>query len=266
MNTPTLLATLAVLPLATLPLTGCTSKPQTTSMGMQSAPEPTPHHVEAMPADWSTWRVGGDLFTKPDFRDGSYYSGKCSITTPLPEGYPAPTPPGAIELKQYPTVRRAEMRMEADKKVASQSGRNVAFWPLFNHIQKREIEMTSPVEMNYPQMRIEDTGGAKTEGELTSAWTMSFLYRTTDLGPLGDDGKVHVVDVAPMTVLSIGMKGPYLASRDIASTQTLRTWLAANPQWRAAGPVRSLYYNGPDVMPANQWSELQVPIERVEAK
>jgi hypothetical protein len=37
----------------------------------------------------------------------------------LPQGYPDPTPPGAIELKRHPTVRRAEMRMEADKGVNS---------------------------------------------------------------------------------------------------------------------------------------------------
>jgi hypothetical protein len=244
-NVPTTQATSASPATASTPLTPAAATPAT----------PT------MPANWSTWRVGGDLFTKPEFREDSYYSGKCSITTPLPEGYPAPTPPGAIELKRYPTVRRAEMSMDASKNISSQSGRNLAFWPLFNHIQKREIAMTSPVEMNYPQMKIDSAAEAKSESQLTSAWTMSFLYRTTDMGPLGDDGKVQVVDVAPMTVLSIGMMGPYLASRDIAALDQLRTWLAANPQWRAAGPARSLYYNGPDVIPARQWSEMQVPIE-----
>ncbi len=35
--------------------------------------------------------------------------GRCEIEAPLPIGYPAPTPPGAIELKSYPSVRRAEI-------------------------------------------------------------------------------------------------------------------------------------------------------------
>lgn len=247
---------------ATTPTTTPTTTPPTTAPLASQAPAPILSPTPAsMPANWTTWRVGGDLFTKPEFRDDSYFSGKCSITTPLPEGYPAPTPPGAIELKRYPTVRRAEMRMDAAKNISSQSGRNLAFWPLFNHIQKREIAMTSPVEMNYPQMNIQTAGEGKNESALTNEWTMSFLYRTTDMGPLGEDGNVQVVDAAPVTVLSIGLMGPYLASRDIAALKQLRTWLEANPQWQATGPARSLYYNGPDVIPARQWGELQVPIE-----
>lgn len=217
--------------------------------------------ASTMPADWTTWRVGGDLFAKAEFREGSYYSGKCSVTTPLPVGYPAPTPPNAIELKRYPSVRRAEMRMEPSQGVSSQSGRSLAFWPLFQHIQKHEIEMTSPVEMDYPQLKVESSEAA---GKDTQAWTMSFLYRTADLGPTGKDGKVQVADNPPLTVISIGMMGPYMASRDIAMLAKVREWLAANPEWKAAGPARSLYYNGPDVMPSREWSEFQVPVTRVQ--
>ena len=35
-------------------------------------------------------------------------SGKLTTEAPLPNGYNAPTPDGAVELKTYPTVRRAE--------------------------------------------------------------------------------------------------------------------------------------------------------------
>jgi len=52
-------------------------------------------------------RVGGDLQAGAEFVDGEFRSGPCRIPTPLPEGYPAPTPPGGIEVKRYPAVRRA---------------------------------------------------------------------------------------------------------------------------------------------------------------
>jgi hypothetical protein len=240
---------------------GTTPETATTVAGLDDAIRAT-RTAAAMPNAWTTWRVGGDLFAMPEERDGSFYWKKCSITTPLPQDYPAPTPPAAIELKRYPTVRRAEMRMEADKGVNSQQGRNLAFWPLFNHISKNDIEMTSPVEMDYPRVKIDSDPQAATK-DASNEWTMSFLYRTTDLGPTGTDGKVQITDAAPLTVLSIGMMGPYMASRDFANLKVLRDWLEANPQWRAAGPARSLYYNGPDVVPARQWSEFQIPVERV---
>lgn len=53
--------------------------------------------------------VGGDKDAKIEKRGENYYAGVCSITTPLPVGYPDPTPPGAIDLKVYPSVRCAEV-------------------------------------------------------------------------------------------------------------------------------------------------------------
>ncbi|MDA1263365.1 MAG: hypothetical protein O3B75_10780 [Planctomycetota bacterium] len=71
--------------------------------------------------------------------------GRCEIEAPLPNGYSAPTPPGAIELKSYPSVRCAEI----SSKGSTGMGMSASFWPLFNHIQSQEIAMTSPVEMDY---------------------------------------------------------------------------------------------------------------------
>lgn len=187
-----------------------------------------------------------------DRRGENYYAGACSITTPLPAGYPAPTPPGAIDIKSYPSVRRAEVSGES----SPDFGMNLGFWPLFNHIKDRGIAMTSPVEMDY-------RGGD--EDSVGSAWTMSFLYRTDDLGPTGQAGRVVVVDTEPMTVLALGGQGTYSRTRVQDGLETLRQWLDANPQWRAAGEPRALYYNGPDVPNRNKWYEVQIPIRSVGA-
>jgi hypothetical protein len=180
-------------------------------------------------------------------RGENFYAGACSITTPLPEGYPPPTPPEAIDLKSYPSVRRAEVRGES----SPDFGMNVGFWPLFNHIKDRGIAMTSPVEMNY-------RGGD--EDSVGSAWTMAFLYRSDDLGPTGRAGRVTVVDTEPMTVVALGGQGTYSRTRVQDGLETLRQWLDANPQWRAAGEPRALYYNGPEKPNRDKWYEVQIPV------
>jgi len=206
----------------------------------------------------SVVRVGGDLERTVEWRDDTWHfseegRGPMTIEAPLPEGYPAPTPPGAIEIKTYPSVRRAEFTGRGNEEF----GMNLGFWPLFQHIQRRDIAMTSPVEMDY-------TGWSPDQETPTGEWTMSFLYRTADLGPTGEDGRVKIVDTAPVTVIAMGVRGPY-GSRTVApALESLMDWLANQPadapQWEIAGDPRAFYYNGPSVRNANKWAEAQIPV------
>jgi len=199
-------------------------------------------------------RVAGDLQAKASFFNGEYSCGDCRITTPLPEGYPAPTPPGAIELKRYPLVRRAEI----GGTMTPDWGMNFAFFPLFNHIKRREIAMTSPVEMNYD-------GLGTASAEKPSSWTMSFVYRTPDLGPNGVDSKddrILIEDIPPMTVLAIGMRGAYKLNGVNKGISSLRNWLSQQSEWEEAGDPRALFYNGPEMGSRDKWSEVQVPLRR----
>ena len=226
----------------------------------KSAPDaaPTTTRPEGAPAPGATLRVLGDASVKPVLENGEYRLPELGlmIEAPLPEGYPAPTPPGMIELKTYPSVRRAEY----SAKGSSNFGMNVGFWPLFNHIKSREIAMTSPVEMDYkpagertPLAPMQDADGS---------WTMSFLYRKADLGPTGEDGRIKVVDTPEMTVLSIGMRGAYGMGTVNSGMDALSKWLAAQSQWEAIGDPRGLNYNGPQVSMKNKWSEVQIVVRR----
>ncbi len=202
--------------------------------------------------DWIIQRVGGDLDAQVEGENGDYRFGRSRVDTALPEGYPAPTPPGAIDLKRYPSVRRAEVTgtMNADW------GMNIGFWPLFQHIKKNEIAMTAPVEMDYRDWQPED-------GEKRPAsWTMSFLYRTADLGPTGTDGRVRVIDTEPLTVISIGLRGPYRLNAIEAGLERLQEWLAGQDEWEAAGDPRSFYYNDPSVPNDRKWAEAQIPVRK----
>lgn len=198
-------------------------------------------------------RVGGDMAATVETTPEGFRFGRARVTTALPEGYPAPTPPGAIDIKRYPVVRRAEVTMEG------RSDGNGGFWPLFRHIQRKNIAMTSPVEIDYHGMEEGKAGEAKPESS-----TMSFLYRSRDLGPAEPDGRVLVRDVAPMTVVSMGFMGPYGFSRAQGRLADLEAWLARNPTWERAGDPRMFCYNGPDVPSRYSWGEVQIPIRRVE--
>jgi hypothetical protein len=203
-------------------------------------------------------RVGGDLKAKAELAPGGGVDGadlwsfeRCRIPTALPAGYPAPTPPAALEIKRYPRARRAEVGGEMRPEI----GMNVAFWPLFQHIKSREIAMTSPVEMDY--------AGVGEDGSLRAdSWTMSFLYREPNMGKLETDGAVRVVDREPRLVLALGQRGDYSWSRDSEGLQLLNAWLDANPEWVRAGAPRALYYNGPELPAGDKWSEVQLPIRR----
>jgi len=199
-------------------------------------------------------RVAGDMQAIAEFVNGEFRSGDCRIPTPLPDGYPPPTPPGAIELKYYPAVRRAGI----SGTMSPDWGMNFAFFPLFNHIKRRDIAMTSPVEMNY------DGLGAPGATKPTD-WTMSFLYRTLALGPKGvdsEDERILVEDIPPATVLAIGMRGSYKLHRVNAGLAALRDWLSSQSEWEAAGDPRALFYNGPELRSADKWLEVQLPVRR----
>ena len=220
-----------------------------------AAPVPAPAIPTAPPAAGTGVRVAGTI---PDnvelvLEGEEWRFGRMRIEAPLPQGYPPPTPAETMEIKTYPSVRRAEVTASGN----SNLGSNLAFWPLFNHIKERDIAMTSPVEMDYRGMASED--GASLD-ESKGTWTMSFLYRTADLGPTGEDGRVKIVDAPPVTVLSIGMRGGYGMSRVNEGLAKLREWLAANPQWKACGEPRALNYNGPAVRMKDKWSEVQLPV------
>ena len=214
-----------------------------------------------IPAAGHAIRLGGDLAAAAERRGEDWVCGTAAITTPLPVGYPPPTPPGAIDLKTYPSLRRAEVTSRTRQ---ASLGMNLAFFPLFNHIQRRDIAMTSPVEMDYAGMSV--GGGAEPAAAATpgfEAMTMSFLYRSPELGPVGlddQDAKVRVVDTEPATSLSVGLQGGYGLEHVREGVERLQAWLAANPGWQTVGDVRALHYNGPERRDRDKWLEVQVPV------
>ncbi|MEM8758243.1 MAG: heme-binding protein [Planctomycetota bacterium] len=195
----------------------------------------------------------GDITERPGSDGPLYSAGRVATDTKLPIGYPRPTPPGAVEVKHYGTVRQAEFSGSSDPRRASRSG----FMPLFGHIQRNSIAMTAPVEMRFEDAP-EPNGNGSTE------WTMAFLYHTEADGPTGRDGEVRVVDTEPLTVVALGVRGGR-GFEDLGTARAeLEAVIAENTQWTATGSVRMLGYNGPATPVRDRWWELQIPVSPAE--
>ena len=79
---------------------------------------PTTSWPTAPPTVGTAYRVYGDS-APANYSSGVWKSGLFATEAPIPDGYVPPTPENCIEMKSYPSVRRAE---------------GSAFMPLFNHI------------------------------------------------------------------------------------------------------------------------------------
>jgi hypothetical protein len=169
----------------------------------------------------------------------------------LPEGYPSPSEPGRILVKWYPRARGAFVRVDGEWGGATSR----AFWPLFRHIQQRDIAMTAPVVAEY---------GADVETSSQGTTDVAFLYpdpRTGTSGAAGDT--VAVRDVEAQTVVSIAARGRYDVRSMREGVARLEQWLADNAgTWARAGAPRRLMYERPRWL-RPVYSEIQIPIRPV---
>lgn len=175
-----------------------------------------------------------------------------AASAPLPEGFPAPTADGKIEIKQYPAYRSATVQVEGDLGSASSKG----FSPLFRHISDNDISMTAPVEAQYPVATLQ--ANATSQGDTA----VSFLYRSLDVVPKEIEQDVQVEDTPPMMVVSFGVRGGYDYDIYTEGIKKLQGWLAAHPEYSVAGPPRRFFYDGPFIPDVLKRSDIQIPVQR----
>jgi len=172
----------------------------------------------------------------------------------LPAGFPSPGPVGEIIVKNYPAYRMARVN-RGEGGIAG--GPAAMFSPLFNHIKRNNIPMTSPVEMGYPE-HVEPGEGAS---------SMAFLYGEPSWGTSGanvDDPRVVIEDVPAMTLFSIGVRGGYTDANFTKALSRLNDWIKKREQQvRVNGPPRYLGYNSPFVLDFLKYGEVQLPVDIV---
>ena len=73
---------------------------------------------------------------------------------------------------------------------------------------------------------------------------------------------VDVVELPERTVLSVGLRGTYSGENFAKGEALLRAWLAKQAGYRATGPARAIYWNGPFTPGLLKRSEVHLPLER----
>jgi hypothetical protein len=168
----------------------------------------------------------------------------------LPRGVPPPGPVGQVIFKEYPEARGAVVRSEA---LGQGADENRMFKPLFEHIKSNEIAMSAPVEITWSPLPGRDAPAKPV--------AMAFFYGEPSIGKTGVDGSVEVLDVHPMKVVSIGVRGSYNSAHFEAALGQLNAWLAAHPgKDTVSGSPRYLGYNSPFVPWLLRYGEVQVPV------
>ena len=145
---------------------------------------------------------------------------------PLPKGWPAPGPYDLVRDKKFPAYRAA---------YTNGSWSNFAFMRLFKHIQRKDIPMTSPVEMDME----ENNDNLKMK-------SMGFMYQNTEVGKTGKDGaKVEVRDVPAMKTLCYTWQGKNSSKTRKVAKKALEAEL--KKRGIEGTDYRILGYNGPGV-------------------
>ncbi len=171
---------------------------------------------------------------------------------PMAEGWPRGTDPGMIEVKQYPAYRSAVAR----GKEGRLNSDNFLFFPLFNHISKSEIAMTTPVVMNYAPEVVKNPGER-------GAISMEFVYRSPTLGQTGPGvGGVKVEDHPASAYVCLGVQGELDPERMRRGVEVLNGWLAQHKaEWVEDGPARRIGYHGPMTPAKERLWEVQIPVK-----
>ena len=172
---------------------------------------------------------------------------------PLADGWPQGTEPGKVEVKHYPAYRSAVAR-------GAKGGYNAdtgLFYPLFFHITRNDIAMTTPVVSTYEASIVKEPKG---KGEMS----MEFVYKSTDLGQTGRGfGAVKVEDHPASDFVCLGVQGDIEADRMKLAVEVLEKWLADHKnEWQQAGPIRRLGYHAPMTRRDERLWEVQIPIKR----
>ena len=176
---------------------------------------------------------------------------------PLAVGWPGGTKPGAIEVKTYPAYRSAVARAKG----ASAKADSALFWPLFNHISRKGVEMTSPVVSTYTAEMIENPDA---RGEMS----MEFVYRTPAMGETGKGvGAVKVEDHPRATYVCLGVQGKMTADLMRDGVVKVESWLDEHKsEWARDGEARRLGYHGPMTPVSERLWEVQIPVKRLVSK
>ncbi len=174
---------------------------------------------------------------------------------PLPRDFPPPGPIGVVIAKAYPPCRAARVQASA----LPQGRQDDLFMLLFKHIQKENLAMTAPIEMEFAPSAT--TTPATRHPSPHPPTSMAFLYASSSAGKVEMDGNIEVLDLPAAMVLSVGVRGSYDRAHFEQGMNEINAWLDMHPgKYEVSGPPRFLGYNSPFVPWFMRYGEVQLPV------
>jgi hypothetical protein len=165
------------------------------------------------------------------------------LSTNLPlMGYEAmheKTPVGGIRVLELPK----RIALEAKSPQGYFSENNGLFRTLFGYISKHDLSMTTPVE-----------------AEIKPGKMRFFVGEKDAAKKRPKTAKVEVINLDPITVVAIGIRGSYSSENFQKHEKLLLEWIDDNPNYETSGTAYAVYWDGPFIPWLLKRSEVHLPI------
>ena len=149
------------------------------------------------------------------------------------------TPVGEFRIIELPT----RIALEAKSTQGYFSENNGLFRTLFGYISEHDLSMTTPVE-----------------AEIEPGKMRFFVGEKDAAKKRPNTGKVEVINLDPITVVAIGIRGSYNSENFQNHEKLLLTWIDENPDYEISGSAYAVYWDGPFIPWLLKRSEVHLPI------
>ena len=149
------------------------------------------------------------------------------------------TPVGEIRVLELPK----RIALEAKSAQGYFSENNGLFRTLFGYISEHDLSMTTPVE-----------------AEIEPGKMRFFVGEKDAAKKRPNTGKVEVINLDPITVVAIGIRGSYNIENFQNHEKLLLTWIDENPDYEISGSAYAVYWDGPFIPWLLKRSEVHLPI------
>jgi hypothetical protein len=149
------------------------------------------------------------------------------------------TPVGGIRVLELPK----RIALEAKSPQGYFSENNGLFRTLFGYISKHDLSMTTPVE-----------------AEIKPGKMRFFVGEKDAAKKRPKTAKVEVINLDPITVVAIGIRGSYSSENFQKHEKLLLEWIDDNPNYETSGTAYAVYWDGPFIPWLLKRSEVHLPI------
>jgi hypothetical protein len=170
---------------------------------------------------------------------------------------------GPFEVRKYPALIAAEVRVGGDQDEAGNAGFRLLAAYIFGGNHAREsIAMTAPVIQSRGKGQSIAMTAPVMQTDTEGAWTVRFIMPhgfTLATLPIPDDERVHLVALEPTTQAVVRFSGLAFAADVAARTGELRKKIAEH-HLQAIGPASLARYNPPWTLWFLRRNEVMLPL------